>query len=68
MAYDQMPKFVMAENLAMGEGENCTYGPTMVSIEYPTQNSTSFMTLIYCYYAIISSLNVLAPLGRSTLK
>ena len=28
-AYGQRPKFDRAEHLAMAEGENCAYGPTL---------------------------------------
>ena len=31
-AYGQRPKFVRAEHSATAEGENCAYGPTLISI------------------------------------
>ena len=41
-AYGQMPKFVRAEHSATAEGENCTYGPTLVSRVHNIQNLKGF--------------------------
>ena len=32
-AYGRRPKFAMAEQSASAEGENCAYGPTLISAE-----------------------------------
>ena len=34
MAYGRWPKFVRAEDSATAEGENCTYGPTLIFLGF----------------------------------
>ena len=46
MAYDQRPKFLMAEHSAMAEGENWAYGPTLV-VTYRLKN-LAFIRLYIC--------------------
>ena len=45
-AYDQRPKFLMAEHSATAEGENWTYGPTLV-VTYILKN-LAFIRLYIC--------------------
>ena len=56
--YGRRPKFFMAEHSATAEGENCTYGPTLLSLEqfFLTVGQNNFGNKIpfFSFFAMIS--------------